>query len=204
MAWIGSTPPKWCKYSFDEYKSNLGQDWSCKLLTSMSVPESFILYKEYDKLPFLVYKADIFRLWLLSEYGGIWCDTDTRLVKPFDNNLLDHDSFATVHRNKPESSLDSFHIDSCIIGAVPKAKMIDTVIERAYEEVKTLGYTKFRWTFNTTLTGKCPDYIYYGPFDEIANQQERHDFVNYKFTKVIPKRTTSYIRHYLTNLYQAQ
>jgi len=201
MAWGGSTPPNWCLKAFDEYKALLGSHWNCQFFNTLSVPQSYRLFKEQSKIPNFTYKADIFRLWLLEEYGGIWVDTDTRFIKPFDD-LTVHEGIATVHRDTPQSPLDRFHIDSCMIGSAPKGKMIDLVVDRVYESLRSgKGYWQFTWNFNQTLTGNCPDYIYYGAFDEITTPTERERFMSCKFEKIVPKRSNSYIRHYLTNLY---
>jgi hypothetical protein len=141
-------------------------------------------------------------MWLLKEHGGIWCDTDTRFIKPLEP-LLDCD-ITTVHRNGPMAPLDEFHQDQCIVGAVKDSKMIDLVIERAYEDSKGRGIDKYTWNFNTTLTGRCPSFIKYGPYDETGTKAEREDFINCKFNEIVPKRDNSYIRHYLTGLHCAK
>lgn len=202
MAWGGSIPPNWCLKAFDEYKDSLGVHWNCQLFNSLDVAPSYYLHKEQSKLPNFTYKSDIFRLWLLDEFGGIWVDTDTRFIRPFDD-LLINESIATVHRDFPNSPLDKFHIDSCMIGSVKNGRMVKLVVERVYEALRERPvYHQFTWNFNQTLTGKCPDYIHYGPFDEITTQFERDNFMKCQFENIVPKRKNSYIRHFLTNLYK--
>jgi len=200
MAWGGSTPPVWCKKAFDEYKDVLGPHWNCKLFNNLDVPEGYRLYDEQKKLPFFTYKSDIFRIWLLETYGGIWVDTDTRIIKPFDD-LLIHEGIVTVHRDSPNSPMDEFHTDSCMIGSMPNGRMLDFVVDRAKEIIAKEGLHQFSWNFYHTLMGNCPQDIFCGAFDEITTAEERKGFIEGKFDKLIPKRKNSYIRHYLTNLY---
>jgi len=161
------------------------------------MPSGHVLSREIDKLPNLVYKADIYRLWLLETYGGIWVDTDTRPIRDL-CPLLENEAFATCHRTSSRDPLDSFHIDSCILGQEANGILTKTVLPQA---LVSQNKTRYRFGINEYLTGKCPSEIMIGAFDEAATKPELYDFVKCRFKQIIPKRNDSFIRHYLTNLH---
>ena len=200
MAWAGSEPPVWCRKAFDEYKAVLGPRWNCELFRDMTIPAGHEMREWQDRLPFFTYKSDLFRMWLIEEFGGVWVDTDTRILRGLDP-LLSSEGFATVHRDKLISPLGLFHIDSCIIGGEKKGRMIPEVLSRVYKQIKESKLWQFSFNFNTTLTGRCPVWIKTGVFDEIASPSERRDFVDGKTPMLYPRREDSFVRHFLTNLY---
>lgn len=200
MAWAGSEPPDWATRSFREYQDSLGSSWHCEFLTEFSIPKGHILEPWLNRLPYAVYKADVFRLWLLETYGGIWVDTDTRLVADL-SPLLIHESFATCHRTSYRTPLDGFHVDSCIWGQSKQGPLSEAVITRVLAGSEPLN--KFKFGFRTYLTGegKCPAGVSIGPYDEQATKPETFDFIKGRFKPLVPKRNNSFVRHYLTNLY---
>lgn len=199
MAWSGSEVPLWAKQSFQEYQDVLGKTWTYEFFTDFQIPIQHRLKPWLDRLDFAVYKADVFRLWLLETYGGVWVDTDTRIIRDLSPLLLYGNGFATVHRTCSGNALDSFHIDSCIIGQNKNGLLSETVINRATSSTEKLN--KFRFGFRKYLTGNCPEEIMYGPYDEMANKEEQRQFLDLNFSTIVPKRNNSYIRHYLTNFY---
>ena len=68
--------------------------------------------KSAVKLNFIQILADIFRLEVLNEYGGIYLDCDTFPIKSFDYTLLKYDQFTVSQHMKYTNTImpDQFFI----------------------------------------------------------------------------------------------
>ncbi|MCK9154638.1 MAG: hypothetical protein M0P12_00840 [Paludibacteraceae bacterium] len=197
MAWSGSEVPEWAKKAFREYQDCLGSSWTYDFITDFKIPSAHVLAQEIERLPNLVYKADIYRLWLLETYGGVWVDTDTRSIRNLEP-LLNKGAFATCHRTSAKDALENFHVDSCILGQEKNGYLTHAVIPQA---LASQNKTRYRFGIKDYLTEKCPVEITIGAFDEAATKPELFDFLHCRFNPIVPKREDSYIRHYLTNLH---
>lgn len=87
--WVGpKTPPR----HFKKWQASLLQlhpDWEYKLWTDKEVAElSMINQRYYDEETNYGAKADILRLEILNQFGGLYVDIDFECLKPFD--LLHH------------------------------------------------------------------------------------------------------------------
>jgi len=75
--------------------------------------------------------ADLTRLYALLQYGGIYLDTDTKLIKPLDKLLPDK---CFLGFGEGQEGNDVFWVYTGVIGAMPEHKFIklcyDTIIER--------------------------------------------------------------------------
>ena len=109
--WFGSELPKWATLSIEYYKE-LNPDFNIRVFNEFDLMKSNdsdiidcldkinqqkTFYYEYfnrwfaaNKLSdkFNVRFSDVFRVYLLNTYGGIYLDCDTWPVKPFDDELL--------------------------------------------------------------------------------------------------------------------
>jgi|TARA_B100001971_G_scaffold208533_1_gene230506 mannosyltransferase OCH1-like enzyme len=80
IIWIGDVPfPRFCNRSYEHHNPG----WAVKVWTDDNIPK---LYNQeiYDKVTHPAYKADIARLEILYEYGGLYVDADTVCLKPLD------------------------------------------------------------------------------------------------------------------------
>ena len=78
IIWIGDALfPQFCKDSYEYHNP----DWAVNVWTDDNMPK---LYNQeiYDKVTHPAYKADIARLEILYEYGGLYVDADTVCLKP--------------------------------------------------------------------------------------------------------------------------
>lgn len=120
FVWIGKEFPKWVEFSMSQFKNVNPSyniifkhivDWDSStdgdvvnLKECFNNKNSF--WKLYYDRPFIqnlvnsknqvnkcVAMSDIFRFYLLNEYGGIYLDTDTFPNKPFDDDLLKRNFF---------------------------------------------------------------------------------------------------------------
>jgi mannosyltransferase OCH1-like enzyme len=117
--WLGSHMPEreieYCR----KVKNSLPVDWEYKLWRDSDVNQltNFTQQELFNATPNLGQKSDILRLHILCEYGGIYCDTDFILHKPF-NDLLDLDFFAGImYDNTP-------NLANGLMGSSPKNDLI--------------------------------------------------------------------------------
>lgn len=133
--------------------------------------------KNIFKMHFIQVLADIFRLYILNKYGGIYLDCDTFPLKPFDNKLLEYKQFV-VSRHMIYSN--SIIPDYYFIG-----KDVQTPDISAYFTVpQLLLQTKKSWWNN-------PFYI-----------QNKINFFKCREIPIKYKNTDFYIEHYNDNTWQ--
>lgn len=105
------TPTFWMLESIEEFR-NMNPDWEIRFWTDLpdDMPEHVI--KALEVAPTPRFKADLVRYWILYLYGGVYCDIDTRPIRPM-NDLLDKigecDGFVTTHRDHADI-LDNYFL----------------------------------------------------------------------------------------------
>lgn len=118
--WIGDNIPKYVNFSINAFK-NLNKDFTIDLIhiecleTSKNIDvietkkelenKDSKLYKIYDskwkydnlytKVGKNVHFCDVFRIYIINKYGGIYLDCDTFPIRQFDDELLSHKCFST-------------------------------------------------------------------------------------------------------------
>lgn len=102
----------------------------------------------------MAFVSDVVRLKALSEYGGIYLDTDVRLLKSFDD-FLDCRSF--LGREVP------FRVSTAVIGTEPHIKWVEDFLRSAY------------------LTKGKHFILKNGDLDTVPNTQKLSQFINNKW-----------------------
>ena len=120
--WLGGSFPDKYKRIRDTWIEK-NPDWEYILWTDKDV-EDFDLKNidNYNKMPNLGSKSDIFRYEILYKYGGLYIDTDFECLKSF-NDLIHLDFFTgTGHNNEPV-------VFNGLIACTPGHKIIKQLID---------------------------------------------------------------------------
>ena len=119
QVWLGDSMPNREIELCSQVKKYLPPDWQYKLWRNedLKVLTNFTQKELFDTTPSVAQKSDLLRLHILWEYGGVYCDTDFVLNKPFED-LLDLDFFAGIVYD------DIPNISNSILGSSPKNELI--------------------------------------------------------------------------------
>ncbi|HVX00673.1 MAG TPA: glycosyltransferase [Candidatus Babeliaceae bacterium] len=131
--WLGSPfPGKYRRYQASWIRFH--PDWQYKLWTDKDIKKLKLHnQKAYDAAPNYGEKADIARLQILYEYGGLYVDVDFECVQPFD---LMNDSFELyVGISRPET----MRVNNALIGVIPAHPFIKQCIDGITPNIGTLG-----------------------------------------------------------------
>jgi mannosyltransferase OCH1-like enzyme len=121
--WLGSNIPERQRRQCEQLRQLLPSDWSYKLWTDRDIENlpNFYNHEAYYTTPNYGQKSDILRLEILSQYGGVYCDTDIVSIKSFDE-LLDVDFFCGVAYDEWPSMLNS------VMGSSPGNNVIKDML----------------------------------------------------------------------------
>jgi mannosyltransferase OCH1-like enzyme len=92
IIWIGNNPfpEEYKKYKESWLKYN--PDWELMFWTNDNLPE-IVNKKEYDELEVNASKADILRLEVLYQYGGVYSDADSECLKSLESLIGNYTCF---------------------------------------------------------------------------------------------------------------
>lgn len=93
------------------------------------------------KMQFIQVLADVFRLVLLNQYGGIYLDCDTYSIKPFDEYLLNNTCFCVSRHISPTNIIVP---DQYMLGK----KKDNNYIYEYFSIAKTYLHTSVNWWKN--------------------------------------------------------
>lgn len=117
-------------------------------------------YSLFNNLPVKVMKADIWRLMVLYENGGIYSDIDNLCKSNMDIFAKDYNLvFFTAPIDHMENE-DDFHINTSILMSSPKNIIIKNLLDIIYEKIQTINYNDSNFVFNTTGPGLVSEYFY--------------------------------------------
>ena len=96
--WLYEDPPDWVKQNIEQFRAH-HQGWTTILWRD--TPSNFPpdLHKLMRQLPFMASKSDIFRYWLMAQYGGLYLDCDNFVIKNFEP-LLQNQFFTAPYHEK--------------------------------------------------------------------------------------------------------
>ncbi len=127
MIWIG---PDECPYeeSIDSYKRN-NPDWEVRIWGNGTVSK-FDIYNKwvYEKMTSWAGKADVLRLEILYNHGGLYVDMDSRCLKPLDS-LVDGLVCFGMQGN-------SGGVGNGILGCIPRHPAFEKIVYGLEEHVK--------------------------------------------------------------------
>lgn len=108
-------------------------DWPAGTLPPL--PDVYHRAREIAPRDSLRFRADVLRLALLWEYGGVYVDTDVEPLRPIDGLIEGVECFASwsPHRAKDGTRL----LTNCVMGAVPRHPFIGACIDGLEEAVRT-------------------------------------------------------------------
>lgn len=104
----------------------------------------------YQRLPLMVQKVDFFRYVAVYHFGGIYLDTDVKVLKPFDDELLNHNTVFPVDeylskpvrtwkRYKPFCKRNCyFLLGQYAFAANPKNPFIKTLVENIHIRIEQI------------------------------------------------------------------
>lgn len=122
--WIGPHPmPTELMSSW----KTMNPDWEYKLWTEQNIP---VLYnkKQYNEIKSYAGKADILRLEILFQFGGIYLDADSLCLQPLTENFLRYHFFACYENEKARPGL----IANGVIGSQPNHPLLSQLIESVH------------------------------------------------------------------------
>jgi len=121
--WLGGNIPLKQKQQCDNIRKSLPDNWNYILWTDDTIQNlpSFKNYNQFLKTPNFGQKSDLLRLEILYNFGGIYCDTDFIINRPF-TELLDLDFFCGIAYDREPTVLNS------IIGCSIKSPIIEDML----------------------------------------------------------------------------
>ena len=161
--WVGPKPlTPLAKRCITSWKKNL-PEYELRLWNEQNSPmEHHYVQVMYQKKKW-AFVSDYIRFWALEQYGGIYLDTDTEVLKPFDD-LLSHSAFFGQTKDGVTAA--------GVIGAMPGHPAI-TAIRKVYDEDRTYSTERTSpRTVTDTLTRDhfddvtVYDYRYFNPCDD--------------------------------------
>jgi len=120
QCWLSDEPiPEHFQAWADKWRQ-LHPEWEYHLWTHKAArPLLKNLGHIYDQAPLVVIQADLARLELIYQFGGVYADMDIEPIKPIDDLLGDLEAFATFE-SVPEDFDGENHINQAIFGAIPR------------------------------------------------------------------------------------
>lgn len=164
--WVGPNPlGKLQQRCIDSWKKHL-PDYQFKLWTENNLPKE-VLEHRYVKTMYKKKKwafvSDYIRFWVLNREGGIYLDTDTEVLKNFDD-LLDH----SVFFGKTKDGV----VAAGVIGAESEQRVIKDILE-LYDKDQSFNTTRTSPRTVTSVLEKgnyeevvVYDYQYFNPCDD--------------------------------------
>jgi mannosyltransferase OCH1-like enzyme len=120
--WI-ATHPGW--------SHRLHDDAACRALVAARFPEWLA---RYDALPRAIHRADLFRLLVLLDRGGLYADLDMEAFRPVDDLLvgatcvLSVEATLTRRRQRELGYAAPFQVANCVLAAAPGHPFLAAVL----------------------------------------------------------------------------
>jgi mannosyltransferase OCH1-like enzyme len=121
--WLGGVMPTKQEQQCISVRKSLPDNWDYILWTDDTVHNlpSFKNYDQFLKTPNFGQKSDLLRLDILYNFGGVYCDTDFIINRPF-TELLDLDFFCGIAYDREPNVLNS------IMGCSVKSPIIEDML----------------------------------------------------------------------------
>ena len=161
--WVGPKPlPSLAQRCIESWRTHL-PEYELKLWTEDNSPMDHHYVRTMYEAGQWAFVSDYIRFFALNEYGGIYLDTDTEVLKSFDD-LLHHRAFFGQTKDGMTAA--------GVIGAVPEHPAIAAMlqvyeVDREYSTERTSPRT----VTDVLATGDYPDvtvynYRYFNPCDD--------------------------------------
>ena len=122
--WLNETLPPWASANIDSFRC-LHPEWTIRVWHELPEKFPFDLRVLFQQLPWYSSRSDIFRYWLLSEYGGVYLDTDIVALRNFDS-LLHHEFFLAPCQ--PTGHIQP-HLACGLMGSIPGSRSALRILE---------------------------------------------------------------------------
>lgn len=121
--WLQGDPPDWAAENITTFR-HCHPSWDVRLWQEL--PDEFPadLRDLIDRLPWYSSRSDIFRYWLLAEYGGVYCDTDIVTLRSFEP-LLNHAFFLAPCMPTGHTQP---HLACGLMGCVPSSRAARRIV----------------------------------------------------------------------------
>ncbi len=122
--WMGSELPKWARANLETF-SALHPGWES--IVWRDLPDRFPtqLREIIDQTPWYSSRSDIFRYWILAEFGGVFLDTDIVCLRHFGPFLINPFFLAPC---QPEGHHQP-HLNCALMGSEQGSPAISAVLE---------------------------------------------------------------------------
>jgi hypothetical protein len=128
--WIGPDP---CPYEENINSYRLyNPDWDIKLWDNDNLPEIFNKWL-YDKMTSWAGKADVLRLEILYNHGGLYVDVDSKCLKPLDTLVDGLECFGMQGNGGG--------VNNCTMGCIPKHPAFQKIVFNLEDHAKRLAET---------------------------------------------------------------
>lgn len=119
--WLGPAAPplEW----MESWKKK-NPSWDYKLWTEENIPKLYN-QKQYDRITEYSGKADILRVEILYQYGGIYIDADCECLNPLDDWLRRYPFFVCYENELVRPGL----IQNNVIGSMPQHEALEMLME---------------------------------------------------------------------------
>ncbi len=169
--WLGPNPrPKEWMQTWEKAHP----DWEYKLWTDTNLPK-LKNQKQFDTINSYPGKADILRIELLYQFGGVYIDADSECLRPLDSPLLRYHFFACYENEITCPGL----IANGVMGSKPKHPLLANLIE-AVQNVQELNRNKAWLTVGPVLLTKT--IRFYEKFNSPVKVLPSHNFFPYHYT----------------------
>ena len=142
--WLYEEPPAWAWKNIVSFQK-LHYDWNFEIWTEP--PKNFPsdLLSLMNRLPHYASRSDIFRYWLMNEYGGVYLDCDNFALRNFDS-LLNVPFFTAECMPNPHTE---WQVACGLLGSEPKSIASQMILEEVRKR-SSIKETK-RVTFGPDL-----------------------------------------------------
>jgi hypothetical protein len=129
--WFDDVLPDWVAANIDSFQS-LHSNWTIRVWNELPKEFPSDLRDLVDGLPWYSSRSDIFRYWLLAEYGGVYLDTDVVTLRRFDS-LLNHEFFLAPCTPTGHTQP---HLACGLMGSVPGSRSALRILDACRSRAK--------------------------------------------------------------------
>lgn len=128
--WFNPPVPVQYMHYLDECKK-LHPDWKFVLWDSESIKKLDIDWQVFEKIRGYPGRADVVRMAIMYEYGGVYRDMDTKCLRPLDDLNHMYESFFST--NVISDKKYHIEINNSLLGSKAENAMIKRILNRGYE-----------------------------------------------------------------------
>ena len=166
----------------------------------------------YERLPLMVQKVDFFRYIAVYHYGGIYLDTDVKVLKPFDDALLNHNTVFPIdeYLSKPVRSWKRYRpfcrrqcyflLGQYAFAANPKNPFIKTWVDNIHGRIEQINKEHNSLTPNRGKSQEMELYVYKTTGPDYVTQCFM-DYYNKQEVFILDNGTRQMLGNYAKHMY---